>query len=98
MLIEVKCIHGNDSSKCEKCSIQDSDKMLCIHGNDDSSKCEKCSIQESDKMLCIHGNSSKCENKHDITKENNNKKINDEMLCIREMLLISSYYSTLKNH
>ena len=24
MLIEVKCIHGNDdSSKCEKCSIQD---------------------------------------------------------------------------
>ena len=37
MLIEVKCIHGNDdSSKCEKCSI--SDKMLCIHGN--SSKCE----------------------------------------------------------
>ena len=23
MLIEVKCIHGNDCSKCEKCSIQD---------------------------------------------------------------------------
>ena len=40
LLIEVKCIHGNDSSKCEKCSIQDSDKMLCIHGN--SSKSEKC--------------------------------------------------------
>ena len=47
LLIEVKCIHGNDSSKCEKCSIQDSDKMLCIHGNDDSSKCEKCSIQDT---------------------------------------------------
>ena len=47
MLIEVKCIHGNDCSKCEKCSIQDSDKMLCIHGNDDSSKCEKCSIQDT---------------------------------------------------
>ena len=47
MLIKVKCIHGNDCSKCEKCSIQDSDKMLCIHRNDDSSKCEKCSIQDT---------------------------------------------------
>ena len=47
MLIEVKCIHGNDndSSKCEKCYIQDSDKMLCIHGN--SSKCEKCLRQKN---------------------------------------------------
>ena len=46
----VKCIKykdSNDSSKCEKCSIQDSDKMLCIHGNDDSSKFEKCSIQDT---------------------------------------------------
>ena len=90
-------------SQCEKCSKQDSYKILCIHGNDDSSKCEKCSIQDSDKMLCIHGNSSKCEKclrlkNNDITKENNNKKINDEMLCIHEMLLISSCYSTLKNH
>ena len=57
----------------------------------------------SDKMLCIHGNSSKCEKclrlkNNSIAKEKNNKKINDEMLCIHEMLLISSYYSTLKNH
>ena len=55
--IEVKCIHGNDSSKCEKCLIlKDSVKMLCIHGRNDVSKCEKCSIlKDSDKMLCIHG-------------------------------------------
>ena len=38
-------------------------------------------------MLCIHGNSSKCEKflrqKNNVfAKENNNKKINDEMLCI----------------
>ena len=69
ILKEVKCIHGNDSSKCEKCSMQDSDKMLCIHGNDDSSKCEKCLRQKNnvfakennkkinDEMLCIHGRS-----------------------------------------
>ena len=39
MLIEVKCIHGNDdSSKCEKCSIQDSNKMLCTHGNSKGAK------------------------------------------------------------
>ena len=55
----------------------------------------------SDKILCIHGNSSKCEKclrlkNNGIAKEKNNKKINDEMLCIHEMLLISSYYSTLK--
>ena len=66
ILIEVKCIHGNDSNKCEKCLIQDSDKMLCIHGN--SSKCEKCLRLKNngiakennmkkinDEMLCIHG-------------------------------------------
>jgi len=66
ILIEVKCIHGNDSSKCEKCLIQNSDKMLCIHGN--SSKCEKCLLLKNngivkennikkinDEMLCIHG-------------------------------------------
>ena len=33
ILIVVKCIHGNDSCKCEKCSIlKDSVNMLCIHG------------------------------------------------------------------
>ena len=57
----------------------------------------------SDKILCIHGNSSKCEKclrlkNNGIAKEKNNKMINDEMLCIHEMLLISSYYSTQKNH
>ena len=27
-----KCIHGNDSSLCEKCLIQNKDQILCVHG------------------------------------------------------------------
>ena len=50
MLIEVKCIHGNDSSKCEKCSIlKDSDKMLCIHGRIHNT-CGNCIRRKNEKM------------------------------------------------
>ena len=48
--IEVKCIHGNDSSKCEKCSIlKDSDKMLCIHGRIHNT-CGNCIRRKNEKM------------------------------------------------
>jgi len=48
--IEVKCIHGNDSSKCEKCSIlKDSDKMLCIHGRIHNT-CGNCIRRNNEKM------------------------------------------------
>ena len=47
MLIEVICIHGNDSSKCEKCSIlKDTDKVLCIHGICSSTR-NKCLLQKN---------------------------------------------------
>ena len=83
----VKCIKYKDSQQLKRSLLNDQLKLnmlievKCIHAND-----EKCSIQDSDKMLCIHGNSSKCEKclrqKNNVfAKENNNKKINDEMLC-----------------
>jgi len=48
--LKLKCIHGNDSSKCEKCSIlKDSDKLLCIHGRIHNT-CGNCIRRKNEKM------------------------------------------------
>jgi hypothetical protein len=71
MLIEAKCIHGNDSSKCEKCLRQKNnvfakennkkinDEMLCIHGRSHNT-CGNCIRRKNEKM------------KRKVTKSNSN--------------------------
>ncbi len=61
--LKLKCIHGHDSSKCEKCSIlKDSDKMLCIHGRIHNT-CGTCIRRTNEKM------------KRKITTSNSNMKL-----------------------
>ena len=59
--LKLKCIHGNDSSKCEKCSIlKDSDKMLCIHGRIHNT-CGNCIRRKNEKNSALSNCDNFCE-------------------------------------
>ena len=44
-----KCIHGNDSSLCAKCLMQNKDEILCIHGRRHNT-CGTCIRKINEKM------------------------------------------------
>jgi len=77
--LKLKCIHGNDSSKCEKCSIlKDSDKMLCIHGRIHNT-CGTCIRRTNEKM------------KRKVTTSNSNMKLSNVQKKRKQSKLNSTF-------
>ena len=77
--LKLKCIHGNDSSKCEKFSIlKDRDKMLCIHGRIHNT-CGTCIRRTNEKM------------KRKVTTSNSNIKLSNVQKKRKQSKLNSTF-------